>query len=85
MHAQAEVSGFETVFPRIVVGLIDSDYQGELFVSTWNRGHETFTINPMDRLAQLVFVPVVQVSFNLVDAFDESGRSQGGFGSTGTA
>ncbi|MCK9990509.1 MAG: dUTP diphosphatase [Rugosibacter sp.] len=68
-----------------LVGLIDSDYQGELFVSTWNRGHETFTINPMDRLAQLVFVPVVQVSFNLVDAFDESGRSQGGFGSTGTA
>lgn len=68
-----------------LVGLIDSDYQGELFVSTWNRGHETFTINPMDRLAQLVFVPVVQVSFNLVEAFDESERGQGGFGSTGTA
>ncbi|MFZ3223246.1 MAG: dUTP diphosphatase [Rugosibacter sp.] len=68
-----------------LVGLIDSDYQGELFVSTWNRGQETFTINPMDRLAQLVFVPVVQVSFNLVEAFDESERGQGGFGSTGTA
>jgi dUTP pyrophosphatase len=68
-----------------LVGLIDSDYQGELFVSTWNRGHETFTINPMDRLAQLVFVPVVQVSFNLVETFDESERSQSGFGSTGIA
>ena len=66
-----------------LVGLIDSDYQGEIFVSTWNRGHETFTINPMDRLAQLVVVPVVQVAFNVVDDFDASHRGAGGFGSTG--
>lgn len=68
-----------------LVGLIDSDYQGELFVSTWNRGHETFTINPLDRLAQLVMVPVVQVSFNIVDEFVVSERGTGGFGSTGKA
>ena len=68
-----------------LVGLIDSDYQGEIFVSTWNRGHETFTINPMDRLAQLVVVPVVQVAFNVVDDFDASHRGAGGFGSTGHA
>ncbi|TAJ17995.1 MAG: dUTP diphosphatase, partial [Rugosibacter sp.] len=68
-----------------LVGLIDSDYQGELFVSTWNRGHETFTINPLDRLAQLVIVPVVQVSFNIVDEFVVSERGAGGFGSTGKA
>ena len=68
-----------------LVGLIDSDYQGEIFVSTWNRGHETFTINPMDRLAQLVVVPVVQVAFNVVDDFTESRRGTGGFGSTGHA
>lgn len=68
-----------------LVGLIDSDYQGELFVSTWNRGHETFTINPLDRLAQLVIVPVVQVSFNIVDEFVTSERGAGGFGSTGKA
>jgi dUTP pyrophosphatase len=66
-----------------LVGLIDSDYQGEIFVSTWNRGHETFTINPLDRLAQLVVVPVVQVAFNVVDDFEESHRGAGGFGSTG--
>ena len=66
-----------------LVGLIDSDYQGEIFVSTWNRGHETFTINPMDRLAQLVVVPVVQVAFNVVDDFTQSQRGAGGFGSTG--
>lgn len=66
-----------------LVGLIDSDYQGEIFVSTWNRGHETFTINPMDRLAQLVVVPVLQVGFNVVDDFDASHRGEGGFGSTG--
>lgn len=66
-----------------MVGLIDSDYQGEIFVSTWNRGHETFTINPMDRLAQLVVVPVLQVGFNVVDDFDASHRGEGGFGSTG--
>jgi dUTP pyrophosphatase len=66
-----------------LVGLIDSDYQGQVFVSTWNRGGEAFTLQPLDRLAQLVVVPVVQVAFNLVDAFDESSRGAGGFGSTG--
>ncbi|MDK9703616.1 MAG: dUTP diphosphatase [Sulfuritalea sp.] len=68
-----------------LVGLIDSDYQGELFVSTWNRGHETFTLNPLDRLAQLVVVPVVQVAFNVVDEFPASDRGAGGFGSTGVS
>ncbi|CAB1368188.1 dUTP diphosphatase [Denitratisoma oestradiolicum] len=66
-----------------LVGLIDSDYQGEIFVSTWNRGKETFTLNPLDRLAQLVVVPVMQVGFNVVDEFTESDRGAGGFGSTG--
>ena len=66
-----------------LVGLIDSDYQGEIFVSTWNRGRETFVINPMDRLAQMVVVPVLQVTFNVVDDFDQSHRGAGGFGSTG--
>ncbi len=66
-----------------LVGLIDSDYQGEIFISTWNRGKEVFTIYPLDRLAQLVVVPVVQVGFNIVDEFEESHRGSGGFGSTG--
>ena len=66
-----------------LVGLIDSDYQGELMVSVWNRGSVTFTLNPLDRLAQLVVVPVVQVNFNLVDEFPASVRGAGGFGSTG--
>ena len=66
-----------------LVGLIDSDYQGEIFVSTWNRGKETFTLNPLERLAQLVVVPVVQVEFNVVEEFAESHRGAGGFGSTG--
>jgi dUTP pyrophosphatase len=66
-----------------LVGLIDSDYQGEIFVSTWNRGREMFTLNPLDRLAQLVVVPVVQVAFNVVEAFEQSERGAGGFGSTG--
>ena len=66
-----------------LVGLIDSDYQGEIFVSTWNRGHDSFTLNPLDRLAQLVVVPVVQVAFNVVDEFPVSERGAGGFGSTG--
>ncbi|WP_028220204.1 dUTP diphosphatase [Paraburkholderia oxyphila] len=66
-----------------LVGLIDSDYQGELMISTWNRGHTTFTLNPMERLAQLVIVPVVQAQFNLVDDFEQSERGAGGFGSTG--
>jgi dUTP pyrophosphatase len=66
-----------------LVGLIDSDYQGQVFVSTWNRGRESFTLHPLDRLAQLVIVPVLQVAFNVVEAFDESSRGGGGFGSTG--
>jgi len=66
-----------------LVGLIDSDYQGQLFVSTWNRGRTSFRLEPMERLAQLVIVPVVQVEFDLVDDFDESARGAGGFGSTG--
>ena len=66
-----------------LVGLIDSDYQGEIFVSTWNRGKESFTLNPLERLAQLVVVPVLQVAFNVVDDFEQSHRGEGGFGSTG--
>ncbi len=66
-----------------LVGLIDSDYQGQIFVSTWNRGQAAFTIEPMERLAQLVVVPVVQIDFNVVDEFDASSRGAGGFGSTG--
>jgi len=66
-----------------LVGLIDSDYQGQIFVSVWNRGASTFTLNPMERIAQLVIVPVLQVSFNRVDEFDQSTRGAGGFGSTG--
>ncbi len=68
-----------------LVGLIDSDYQGEIMVSTWNRGKESFTLNPLDRLAQLVVVPVMQVAFNVVEEFDASSRGDGGFGSTGKA
>lgn len=66
-----------------LVGLIDSDYQGQLFVSTWNRGNTPFVVNPMERLAQLVVIPVMQVEFNVVDEFDASNRGAGGFGSTG--
>ena len=66
-----------------LVGLIDSDYQGQLMVSTWNRGQSAFTLQPMDRLAQLVVVPVVQVGFNVVEEFASSDRGAGGFGSTG--
>lgn len=66
-----------------LVGLIDSDYQGEIFVSLWNRGKEAFLLNPLDRIAQLVVVPVLQVAFNVVDEFEESRRGTGGFGSTG--
>jgi len=66
-----------------LVGLIDSDYQGQIFVSVWNRGGSTFTLNPMERIAQLVIVPVLQVKFNRVDEFDQSTRGAGGFGSTG--
>ena len=65
------------------VGLIDSDYQGELMVSAWNRGAAAFTIVPMERIAQLVIVPVLQAEFNWVDGFEPSARGQGGYGSTG--
>jgi dUTP pyrophosphatase len=68
-----------------LVGLIDSDYQGQLMVSTWNRGSTTFKLEPMERLAQLVIVPVAQVEFDIVDEFDSSERGAGGFGSTGRA
>ena len=66
-----------------LVGLIDSDYQGELKISCWNRNQEHFTIHPGDRIAQLVFLPVVNASFSVVDAFTESSRGEGGFGSSG--
>ena len=66
-----------------LTGLIDSDYQGELMVSTWNRGSTAFTLNPLERLAQLVIVPVVQARFNVVAEFSASERGAGGFGSTG--
>jgi dUTP pyrophosphatase len=66
-----------------LVGLIDADYQGPLMVSTWNRGQQPFTINPLDRLAQLVIVPIQQVEFNVVDEFPSTDRGAGGFGSTG--
>lgn len=66
-----------------LVGLIDSDYQGPLMVSLWNRGKHSFTLQPMDRLAQLVVVPVQQVTFQVVDEFSDSNRGDGGFGSTG--
>ena len=66
-----------------LVGLIDSDYQGELKISCWNRSSEHFTINPGERIAQLVFIPVVQAAFELVNEFTESARGEGGFGSSG--
>lgn len=66
-----------------LVGLIDSDYQGQIFVSVWNRGHAEFTIQPMERIAQMIVVPVLQVEFNVVPDFVASARGAGGFGSTG--
>ena len=66
-----------------LVGLIDSDYQGQIFVSLWNRGNVAFTLNPLERIAQLVVVPVLQVELNVVDDFSASERGAGGFGSTG--
>jgi len=66
-----------------LLGLIDSDYQGQIFVSVWNRSQKDFLLNPMERIAQLVVVPVVQVAFNVVENFSESHRGAGGFGSTG--
>jgi dUTP pyrophosphatase len=68
-----------------LVGLIDSDYQGPLMISVWNRGKADFTIQPLDRIAQLIVVPVVQVEFEVVDEFAASARGAGGFGSTGKA
>lgn len=68
-----------------LVGLIDSDYQGQVMVSLWNRSNTPFTLQPMERIAQLVIVPVLQVALNVVEAFEESERGAGGFGSTGTA
>ena len=66
-----------------LVGLIDSDYQGQIFVSLWNRGQTPFVLNPMERIAQMVVVPVVQVALNVVEDFSDSERGAGGFGSTG--
>lgn len=66
-----------------LVGLIDSDYQGQLMVSAWNRGQQPFELAPMERIAQLVIVPVIQAEFNVVEAFEASERGEGGFGSTG--
>jgi dUTP pyrophosphatase len=66
-----------------LVGLIDSDYQGQIFISVWNRGRAGFTIDPLERIAQLVVVPVVQVALQVVDAFSTSDRGAAGFGSTG--
>ncbi|MFA5959886.1 MAG: dUTP diphosphatase [Tatlockia sp.] len=68
-----------------LVGLIDSDYQGELKISCWNRSQEHFTVNPGERIAQLVFLPVVRAQFEVVDSFTESSRGEGGFGSSGRA
>lgn len=67
-----------------LVGLIDSDYQGELMVSVWNRGQETYQIQPGERIAQLMILPVIQAQFEIVDDFSQSERGQGGFGSSGT-
>lgn len=66
-----------------LVGLIDSDYQGQLFISCWNRGSDSFRISPGDRIAQLVFVPVVKAEFDIVEHFDSSQRGEGGFGHSG--
>ena len=66
-----------------LIGLIDSDYQGQIFISTWNRGQAEFTIQPMERIAQLIVVPILQVEFNVVSDFVASNRGEGGFGSTG--
>jgi dUTP pyrophosphatase len=68
-----------------LVGLIDSDYQGQIFVSVWNRGSTAFVLNPLERIAQMVVVPVVQAGFRVVETFGESSRGAGGFGSTGKA
>jgi len=66
-----------------LVGLIDSDYQGEILISVWNRSKESFTINPLERIAQLVFLPIIQIDFEIVGDFNISTRGEGGFGSSG--
>jgi dUTP pyrophosphatase len=66
-----------------LVGLIDSDYQGQVYISCWNRGQNPFTVEPGDRIAQMVFVPVIQARFDVVDEFNQSERAEGGFGHTG--
>jgi len=68
-----------------LVGLIDADYQGQVFVSCWNRGHQSFTIQPGERIAQMVFVPIVRAHFEVVESFQESARGAGGFGHSGRA
>ncbi|WP_455235215.1 dUTP diphosphatase [Thiogranum longum] len=68
-----------------LVGLIDSDYQGQLYVSCWNRGSEAFTVEPGERIAQMIFVPVVRAGFEVVEEFADSDRGEGGFGHTGRA
>ncbi len=68
-----------------LTGLIDSDYQGQIFISCWNRGSKSYEIQPGERIAQMLFVPVAQVQFNVVEDFDESERGAGGFGHSGTA
>ena len=68
-----------------LVGLIDSDYQGQIMVSVWNRSREPYTLQPLERIAQLVIAPVLQVALNVVETFEESERAAGGFGSTGKA
>jgi len=67
-----------------LTGLIDSDYQGQVFISCWNRGHAAYDIQPGERIAQMVFIPVAQVAFKIVDDFEETERGAGGFGSSGT-
>ncbi len=71
------------VVPGNPVGLIDSDYRGQLMVSVWNRGQQSFIIEPGERIAQMVFVPVVQAEFNPVESFDATDRGEGGFGHSG--
>ena len=85
-NAQAKPAGLfagSGIVPGNLVGLIDSDYQGQLMVSAWNRSGVAFTIEPMERIAQLVIVPVVQAQFNVVSEFPASQRGEGGYGSTG--
>ncbi|MEO1246667.1 MAG: dUTP diphosphatase [Pseudomonadota bacterium] len=67
-----------------LTGLIDSDYQGQVYISCWNRGSSAYVVSPAERIAQMVFIPVAQVEFEVVESFDESDRGAGGFGSSGT-